>query len=200
MYRFDLGSGLATISSPITLGINQWHTITAYRTGRVGFLRVNNEELLSNTSHGTLTGLNIAGDLWLGGADQFNVISQHAGVSTGLTGCISSVSVNGVSINLVSSAERGHNVGECNMTSCSGFPCFNGGTCIEIGSSFICECPVGYEGGLCGLQTFSCTSSPCGNGGTCIEGVAEGSYTCVCPLGFGGSNCNESKYNGLWHQ
>lgn len=193
VYKFNLGTGVVEIVSPVTLSLNQWHTITANRTGRVGFLQVNDEPLVTKSSPGVLTGLNVAGDTWLGGTNQFNIISQYAGTSTGLTGCISMLSINGVPIDLITGAERGHNVGECNTTSCSSFPCLNGATCIETGSSFTCRCPFGYKGALCGASTFSCPSNPCNNDGTCIEGLTEGTFSCLCPLGFSGNTCNDSK-------
>ena len=34
-------------------------------------------------------------------------------------------------------------------TACSSAPCYNGGTCSNNGSMFICECPVGFTGFRC---------------------------------------------------
>lgn len=39
------------------------------------------------------------------------------------------------------------------VTACHGYPCENGGTCIENGnSSYICQCQEGYEGTHCEIE------------------------------------------------
>ena len=67
---------------------------------------------------------------------------------------------------------------------CVSQPCMNGGTCEEDS----CICPLGYEGGNCGMDVDNCFNTICENGGTCIEG--EGiSTSCMCTSRYGGTTC-----------
>jgi hypothetical protein len=44
---------------------------------------------------------------------------------------------------------------------CLNRPCLNGGTCIQQGIGFQCECPSGFTDQICGTQLNPCQSSPC---------------------------------------
>lgn len=69
-------------------------------------------------------------------------------------------------------------------------PCRNGGKCINTPGSFVCRCPVGFEGRFCEARSNPCdnTYGPvCVNGGTC--NTVNGKAICRCPTGFSGSRC-----------
>uniref|UniRef100_A0A158QF61 Notch receptor 3 n=1 Tax=Hymenolepis diminuta TaxID=6216 RepID=A0A158QF61_HYMDI len=69
-------------------------------------------------------------------------------------------------------------------------PCRNGGKCINTPGSFVCRCPVGFEGRFCEARSNPCdnTYGPvCVNGGTCS--TVNGKAICRCPIGFSGSRC-----------
>merc|ERR1712232_1271564 len=55
-----------------------------------------------------------------------------------------------------------------------------------------CQCPLGYEGGLCEIDVDDCSANPCQNGGVCVDGL--NSYQCECAAGFTGNHC-ESDIN-----
>lgn len=63
--------------------------------------------------------------------------------------------------------------------------CLNGGTC-RAGTK-ICECPQGFAGDRCEINSDDCVSSPCLNGGTCQDLV--GDFRCQCVPGFIGHLC-----------
>ena len=56
--------------------------------------------------------------------------------------------------------------------------CMNGAMCIDGVASFMCMCPVGYDGDLCEINVDDCVDNPCLNNGSCVDGV--NSHTCVC--------------------
>ncbi|XP_023185766.1 von Willebrand factor D and EGF domain-containing protein-like isoform X2 [Xiphophorus maculatus] len=72
--------------------------------------------------------------------------------------------------------------------------CLNGGTCVTdvsfpAGSGkYLCVCPEGKQGELCGKDMDQCLSSPC-SAGRCIR-TASG-YRCECPAGLRGLTCLE---------
>ncbi|XP_050528954.1 protein jagged-1-like isoform X2 [Daktulosphaira vitifoliae] len=72
--------------------------------------------------------------------------------------------------------------------------CKNGGTCVDLVGSYVCNCPVGYTGQHCQTQIDPCDSlasaNPCKNGGECVRSQSSfRSYSCICPLGYSGDEC-----------
>ena len=86
-FRYDLGSGPAIIISDI-ITLNIWHTVTAYRNGRAGSLQIDDGPIVSGTSQGMTSQLNLAGDLYLGGVTDLSIVSIFAGTELGFTGCV----------------------------------------------------------------------------------------------------------------
>ncbi len=96
--RYDLGSGPAIlISQPVSLDI--WYDVVAYRLYREGRLTVNGSSV-EGISPGTTTILNVGEqDYFVGGVEQYSIVSPHAGTEVGLTGCIDNLEVRGSSAN-----------------------------------------------------------------------------------------------------
>ena len=193
-YRYDLGSGNATILSNEPVSLNTWHTVSVSRLGVEGSLIVDDQNVVSGTSGGIFTGLQLDDVLWLGGYRHFVNISSFTGVENGFSGCISSLEINGKQVDLVMEAESGLGVGECNSSSgCNGNPCLNGGTCVPVGNSFACECPLSHMGPLCASDVDHCSSDPCLNGGTCVEHSNGTGFSCLCEFGYEGELCNQGE-------
>lgn len=83
--------------------------------------------------------------------------------------------------------------------------CQNGGVCVKVkttcsSSSFICDCPNGYEGKQCDQIVATCEydsllseNCGCNNGATCrkVDSLcARESYKCECSSGFTGIYCD----------
>ncbi len=90
--RYDLGSGPAiVISQPVSL--DTWYDVVAYRLHREGRLTVNGSSV-QGVSPGTTTILNVGGeDYFVGGVEEYSIVSPHAGTEVGLTGCIDNLEV-----------------------------------------------------------------------------------------------------------
>ena len=74
---------------------------------------------------------------------------------------------------------------------CCPNPCFQGGTCVAIGSSFECACPLGYEGdGVNCTDINACSASPppCFPGAQCddLPPPALEAKCGACPAGYAG--------------
>ncbi|XP_069118593.1 protein jagged-1b-like isoform X2 [Argopecten irradians] len=74
-----------------------------------------------------------------------------------------------------------------NINDCLSSPCQNGGTCIDMVSSYQCICKEGWEGALCNLNKDECDPNPCRNNGLCIDVVAD--FVCQCATGWKGKTC-----------
>lgn len=80
---------------------------------------------------------------------------------------------------------------EMRVDLCRGFPCANGGTCLDSnGIDFTCACAPGFTGKHCSIDINECDPNPCLNNGLCHDRVDE--FTCSCPPGFSGTICQFS--------
>ncbi|XP_071848270.1 uncharacterized protein [Apostichopus japonicus] len=77
---------------------------------------------------------------------------------------------------------------------CLSQPCQNGGSCGNLISGFVCDCPEGYGGSTCSSETNPCAASnnPCVYGS--CQAFINGTTYCICNGGWTGDNCNEIDY------
>jgi cubilin len=124
-----------------------------------------------------------------GAAGMVQCYCRHGftGLGIGPMGCVPGSS--GPGPNLPPSSSSSDGSGQVVMSPCASGPCLNGGTCIPLATSFVCNCPLGYSGFMCQNQIDNCANRPCLNGGTCVNGL--GTHTCQCSASFTGDNCRD---------
>ena len=67
-FRFNLGSGIANITSPDIVTLDTWHSVRISRLGREGLLRLDNGTAARGFSGSPLIELNLEMPLYIGGA------------------------------------------------------------------------------------------------------------------------------------
>uniref|UniRef100_A0A8C3YJP3 Crumbs cell polarity complex component 1 n=1 Tax=Catagonus wagneri TaxID=51154 RepID=A0A8C3YJP3_9CETA len=73
------------------------------------------------------------------------------------------------------------------FNACNSNPCWHGGHCEDVYSSYRCTCPGGSRAGTrCELDIDECLSNPCFHG-NCSDRVAA--YHCTCEPGYTGVSC-----------
>lgn len=66
-FRFNLGSGIANITSPDTVSLDTWHCVRISRLGREGVLQLDDGTVARGLSGSPLTELNLEMPLYVGG-------------------------------------------------------------------------------------------------------------------------------------
>jgi Laminin G domain/EGF-like domain len=186
-------SGVSSISSfPVTVSDGRWHSIVVNLSPVNATLLVDQHVVTSadKADSSLLVGLF---------NNSFNVTVGRSSLNGFYKGCLSSVEIGGLLLPLTEVFKNDTVVNQFTVVDkqdvtdgchsddvCDLAVCANNGTCVDMWNSFVCHCPVGYNGTNCELNVDDCAAAGmgCQNGGTCIDGVA--SYSCVCPVGFTG--------------
>ena len=91
-YRYNLGSGTAVLIGD-RVDLDSWHHVVVTLNGPSGTLTVDGGEEVTNDFEGSLTVLNAAGDIFVGGVSDYGSVSPHAGTAVGFSGCVSDLEV-----------------------------------------------------------------------------------------------------------
>ena len=156
---YNLGGGVASVRSVRQIDPSRkWHLIVAGRTGRSGYMYIDNQPAVNVLSPGVLVGLDAYTPLYIGGVPDFSKLPSivRAYFNSGFIGTIYEASfrtagtsftalltnatgtgtpgLNGVAV------ERGLNIGDDVVNECSPNPCKNNGTCSQKGKQvdFVC--------------------------------------------------------------
>ncbi|KAM8960879.1 pikachurin [Pelodytes ibericus] len=153
-FRFNCGTGVAVITSDSKIKLGRWHTVTVYREGLTGWLKLDNGSSVSGKSQGQYSKITFRSPFYLGGAPSAYWLVKSVGTNRGFKGCVQSLSVNGRNIDMrpwpLGKAVSGADVGDCSISVCDEMPCVNGGSCItKTADSYMCLCPIGFQGRLC---------------------------------------------------
>ncbi|KAM5269990.1 basement membrane-specific heparan sulfate proteoglycan core protein isoform 4-T4 [Hipposideros larvatus] len=189
-FRFDAGSGMATIRHPTPLALGQFHTVTLMRSLTQGSLVVGSLAPVNGTSQGKFQGLDLNEELYLGGYPDYGAIPK-AGLSSGFVGCVRELRIQGEEIVFHDLNLTAHGISHC--PTCRDRPCQNGGLCQDSeSSSYMCVCPAGFTGSRCEhSQALHCHPEACGPDATCVNRPDGRGYTCRCHLGRSGMRCEE---------
>ncbi|KAM7247874.1 hypothetical protein CapIbe_001827 [Capra ibex] len=189
-FRFDAGSGMATIRHPTPLALGQFHTVTLLRSLTQGSLIVGSLAPVNGTSQGKFQGLDLNEELYLGGYPDYGAIPK-AGLSSGFIGCVRELRIQGEEIVFHDLNLTAHGISHC--PTCRDRPCQNGGQCQDSeSSSYVCVCPAGFTGSRCEhSQALHCHPEACGPDATCVNRPDGRGYTCRCHLGRSGMRCEE---------
>ncbi|XP_026721970.1 contactin-associated protein-like 4 [Athene cunicularia] len=146
IFSFDVGNGPSevTVQSLTSLNDNQWHYVKAERNIKEASLQV---DQLPQRSHGAPpdghTRLQLNSQLFVGGT---------ASRQKGFLGCIRSLQLNGMALDLEERAKITPGVEPGCPGHCSSYGnlCHNGGKCREKYSGFSCDCTFSaYAGPFC---------------------------------------------------
>ncbi|XP_069893790.1 basement membrane-specific heparan sulfate proteoglycan core protein isoform X4 [Dipodomys merriami] len=189
-FRFDAGSGMATIRHPTPLALGQFHTVTLLRSLTQGSLIVGSLAPVNGTSQGKFQGLDLNEELYLGGYPDYSAIPK-AGLSSGFVGCVRELRIQGEETVFHDLNLTAHGISHC--PTCQDRPCQNGGQCYDSeSSSYKCVCPAGFTGSRCEhSEALHCHPEACGPDATCVNRPDGRGYTCRCHLGRSGVRCEE---------
>uniref|UniRef100_A0A8C9ZID5 Contactin associated protein like 3 n=1 Tax=Sander lucioperca TaxID=283035 RepID=A0A8C9ZID5_SANLU len=146
LFSFDVGNGPleVRVKAGSPLNDNRWHRIRAERNVKEASLRL--DELPTATQEAPADGhihLQLNSQLFIGGT---------ASRQKGFRGCIRSLQLNGVTLDLEERAKitPGVQAGCPGHCSSYGSLCQNQGRCVERPNSFSCDCgPSAYTGAFC---------------------------------------------------
>ncbi|XP_067423107.1 basement membrane-specific heparan sulfate proteoglycan core protein isoform X3 [Emydura macquarii macquarii] len=189
-FRFDAGSGMATIRHPAPIRLGEFHTVRLYRNLTQGSLVLDSHPPVNGTSQGKFQGLDLNEELYLGGYPNYAAITK-TGLSSGFVGCVRQLLIQGEEVIFKDLDLRAHGVSSC--PTCRDQPCQNGGICRDSESSgYVCHCPQEFTGSNCeDSQALHCHPGACGPDATCINRADRQGYRCRCHLGKSGEKCME---------
>ncbi|XP_072210311.1 basement membrane-specific heparan sulfate proteoglycan core protein isoform X3 [Excalfactoria chinensis] len=191
-FRFDAGSGMATIRDPTPLRLGKYHTVRLFRNLTRGSLQVDGQPPVNGTSQGKFQGLDLNEYLYLGGYPDYALVAK-TGLSRGFVGCVRQLRIQNEEVAFGNLDLGAHGVSNC--PTCQDQPCRNGGICEDAESStYICRCPQGFTGSNCEYsQALHCHPEACGPDATCISQPDGQGYSCRCHLGKTGERCTEGE-------
>uniref|UniRef100_A0A3Q4GWL1 EGF like, fibronectin type III and laminin G domains n=1 Tax=Neolamprologus brichardi TaxID=32507 RepID=A0A3Q4GWL1_NEOBR len=161
-YRFNCGTGAAQIVSESRIVLGQWHTVTVFRDGMSGWLRMDNDTPISGRSQGQYSKITFRSPLHVGGSPSAYWLVKATGTNRGFVGCMQSLTINNKATDIrpwpLGSALSGADIGECSDNVCDLVSCANGGVCFaNRADGYICLCQLGFRGALC-EESFSLSS------------------------------------------
>uniref|UniRef100_I3KCH4 EGF like, fibronectin type III and laminin G domains n=1 Tax=Oreochromis niloticus TaxID=8128 RepID=I3KCH4_ORENI len=161
-YRFNCGTGAAQIVSESRIVLGQWHTVTVFRDGMSGWLRMDNDTPISGRSQGQYSKITFRSPLYVGGSPSAYWLVKATGTNRGFVGCMQSLTINNKATDIrpwpLGRALSGADIGECSDNVCDLVSCANGGVCFaNRADGYICLCPLGFRGALC-EESFSLSS------------------------------------------
>ncbi|OXB76735.1 UNVERIFIED_CONTAM: hypothetical protein H355_007010 [Colinus virginianus] len=153
-FRFNCGTGVAVITSENKIKLGNWHSVTLFRDGLNGWLRMDNDAPVMGKSQGQYSKITFRTPFYVGGAPSVYWLVRAAGTNRGFQGCVQLLSINGKMIDMrpwpLGKALSGADVGECSSGICDEASCINSGTCTASkADSYICLCPLGFKGHHC---------------------------------------------------
>lgn len=92
-FRFDIGSGMAILTSPHPIQPGVWMYVTANRDFKEAKLSVNGEPFIEGKSPGASRTMILNTPLYIGGVDRRRItVNKKVGVDQNFRGCINEVS------------------------------------------------------------------------------------------------------------
>ncbi|KAH3750392.1 hypothetical protein DPMN_184913 [Dreissena polymorpha] len=148
--RLYLGDNPLIIRSRDELHLNEWHRVIVRRQGKRAELIIDDGAPAVGESTGTLTELQLSGNMLIGGYKDKYDINAASGVTSRFKGVIQRIYINGRLVsNPISSAHDEYHVTLYTGPPCNLNPCMNGGVCIPKLDLAECKCPTRYIGQLC---------------------------------------------------
>ncbi len=146
-FRYSAGSGVEVISiaTPFDLNDNEWHTVRIERNRKEARLNIDSISAGNPEDLYAYRPFMFTSNLTVGGSISYN---------DGFVGCFRGLTINGRAVDLVRLAEQsvyGVSVG-C-VGKCASSPCLNNGICVEMYSSYQCDCTfTPFRGPICGTE------------------------------------------------
>ncbi|XP_041859531.1 basement membrane-specific heparan sulfate proteoglycan core protein isoform X3 [Melanotaenia boesemani] len=192
-FRFDVGSGMATIRDPNPIKLGEFHTVELYRNLTQGHIIVDRGEPITGSSQGKFQGLDLNEELYVGGYPNYTVLAKTAGIKTGFVGCIRQLVIQREEV-IFKDLDRS-STGVTNCPTCKDHPCQNGGRCEDSEASlYKCSCLRGFTGSNCQHHSsLHCHPEACGPDATCINRPSGLGYDCRCHLGKFGNKCMDGE-------
>ncbi|KAH8235981.1 hypothetical protein KR032_011790, partial [Drosophila birchii] len=186
-FRFDFGGKPLLVRAEEPLALNEWHTVRVHRSRRDGYIQVDEQHPVAFPALLQVPQLDLIEDLYIGGVPNWELLPEEAvSQQTGFVGCISRLTLQGRTVELMREAKFKEGVSDCRP--CAERPCANDGVCLESQTeqAYTCVCQPGWTGRDCSARGAQCTPGVCG-AGRCEN--TEQDMECLCPLNRTGDRC-----------